>query len=57
MGIWGRSDGVRISHFRRLQLENWRRQLEGRIARAQGQGDDRLLAALQSEKQYLERCH
>ncbi|AGY59741.1 hypothetical protein [Gloeobacter kilaueensis] len=56
MGIWAKPEVSRISRFRRLQLENWRQQLEARIARAQAQGDDRLLAALLSERQYLERC-
>ncbi|UFP94402.1 MULTISPECIES: hypothetical protein [Gloeobacter] len=56
MKLWGKSEGTRISHFRRLQLENWKRQLDGRIVRAQQSGDKRLLTALQSEQQYLERC-
>ncbi|MBW4697717.1 MAG: hypothetical protein KME03_07435 [Aphanocapsa lilacina HA4352-LM1] len=56
MKLWGKSEGTRISHFRRLQLENWKRQLDGRIVRARQSGDKRLLTALQSEQQYLERC-
>lgn len=61
MSFWGNSNGNKVggnhnSHFRQVQIENWQRHLDERIAKAQQRGNAQLLNTLLQEKQYLERC-
>ncbi len=55
MSFWGKRTPARVSVFRQLQLENWKRQLDTRITRAVARGDAGLLNALRSEQAYLEQ--